>query len=149
MLVRSSGNYCLSFWKIYFKFIHLNFSDMANIQNGFNMWYIALIQRLSLQYRDKCRIIFFQNGIKAKTSTSLFSEFISTENIDWVWFLRNKISIPIGYSWKLDNNRLCQIQPKTPKLKTCVLSDDATWSCFENPLSSGQLMVYLLLAFCQ
>ena len=30
---------------------------MANIQNGSNTWYIALIQTLSLQYRDKCRII--------------------------------------------------------------------------------------------
>ena len=67
---------------------------------------------------------YFQSGIKAhdklaKTNTSFFSEFNFTGNRDWVWFLRTKISISIRSSWKLDDNRLCHIQPKTTQLEIC------------------------------
>ena len=75
----------ISFWKIYFKFLLLNFSYMANIQNGFNTWYIARIQTRSSQYRNKCRM-------KWNRGMTRWHKFISSGNIDWVWFLRTKIS---------------------------------------------------------
>ena len=62
---------------------------MANIQNGFNTWYIASIQTLSSQYWNKS---FF--NVESKNKNRKFrSSCVS---------LHTKISISIKDSWKLD-----------------------------------------------
>ena len=83
------GHFPFKWSYVEFKFIQLNFSDMANIQNGFNTWYIASIQTLSSQYWNKS---FFNVESKNK-NRKFWSSCVS---------LHTKISISIKDSWKLD-----------------------------------------------